>query len=112
MSDERRRKPFRAVDLLGDRRLNEPAVCCREINWQKCVICQDDKSGEKLRHSNNSNNCAVETGHVNIAIKLQGSHELGMCFRPMCRCGPCLAKMFHPQLCWNKMLLNSIGHVT
>jgi len=76
--------PFRAVDLLGNSRLKEPAVSCREINWQKCVICQDDKSGEKLCHSNNSNNCAVETGYFNFAIKLHRSHELGMCFRPIC----------------------------
>jgi len=40
-------------------------------------------SPAKNCHSNNSNNCAVETGYVNIVIKLQGFHELGMCFRPM-----------------------------
>jgi len=90
MADER---PFRVVDLLlgsADphflvlRRLNEPAVSCSEINWQKRVICQDDKSSEKLQCScNNSNNCAVETGQVNFAVKLQGLYEFGMCFGPV-----------------------------
>jgi len=101
MADER---PFRVVDLLGPAdphflveicrsarsadphflvlcRLNEPAVSCSEINWQKRVICQDDKSDEKLQSpSNNSNKCAVETGYVNFAVKLQEFYQLDMCF--------------------------------
>ena len=81
MADER---PFRVVDLLSESTLNAPAVSCSEINWQKCVICQDDKSNEKLQCPfNNSDKVAVETGYANFAIKLQGFYELGTCLGPV-----------------------------
>ena len=74
MADER---PFRVVEPVGAWP-NEPAVSCSEINWQKCVLRQDDKSNEKLQcPSSNSNKHAVETGYVNFATKLQGFYEIG-----------------------------------
>jgi predicted RNA-binding protein YlxR (DUF448 family) len=82
MADER---PFRVVDLLSDSRPNAPAVSCSEINWQKCVLCQDEKSNEKLQCPfNYSNKSSVETGYVNFSSKLQGFYVLGsMCFGPV-----------------------------
>jgi len=49
-----------------------------EIEWQKCVLCQDDQLNEKLQCPfNNSNRTAVETGYVNFSTKLQAFHDLG-----------------------------------
>ena len=99
MYDERRRKPFRAVDLLGDSNLagltNLQFIAAkligRNVLSARMIIVQL-KLGTLILPSN----CRGFTSWV--------------CASDLC--GPCLAKMFYSQLCWNRMLLNSIGHVT
>jgi len=112
MSDERRRKPFRAVDLLGDSSL------AGFTNLQFIAAKLIGRNVLSTRMISPAKNCVI----LIIAIIVQ--LKLGTLILPSnCRgftswvcasdlCGPCLAKMFYSQLCWNRMLLNSIGHVT
>ena len=108
MTEER---PFRVTDPLGASRQEAQGAYCREINWQKCVLCQDDRPDEKLQCPSNSfNKCYVESGYLNFCTKLHGFYELGSVgFEPV---WALFAQDVPPAVVLEKMLLNGIGRVT